>query len=295
MSSAEANQGRTTMDENTLKGGGFVKLRQKDRWAIRVRLANGDMSNEQFLALAELAREFGDGEVHLSVRQSLEIRGVRLDQFQQIKDALAAIGLGPGVCGPRARNTVACPGALTCKRGLNNTTELADLLSERFYAREGLPHKFKTAVSGCPASCAKPQANDVGFIGAVEPVFDEAEGSCIACGLCASVCPSGAISLDDEGRPVIDLSLCERDGECITSCPTGAIRANKRGWRVFVGGNFGRHPALAYEVGEIVDTPEAVEIAERALESFVRHAQGRERLRTVIDRIGLDEFLKEVL
>jgi len=283
------------MDENTLKGGGFVKLRQRDRWAVRVRVPNGDMSTETFTALAQLAERFGDGEVHLSVRQSLEVRGVRLDQFEEVKAALAAIGLGPGVCGPRARNTVACPGAATCKRGLNDTTELANRISERMYAREGLPHKFKTAVSGCPASCAKPQANDVGFIGAVEPVFDQVDGDCIACGICASACPTGAITLDESGRPVIDLAKCERDGECVMACPTGAIRAGKSGWRVFVGGNFGRRPALAYEVGDIVDTGEAVEIAERALGWFQRNAQGRERMRVVIDRVGLDEFLKEVL
>lgn len=283
------------MDESILKGGGFVKLRQKDRWAVRVRVPNGDMSVETFAGLAQLARNFGDGEVHLSVRQSLEIRGVKLEQFEQIKAALDALGLGPGVCGPRVRNTVACPGMATCKRGLNNTTELADLLSERMYARGGLPHKFKTAVSGCPASCAKPQANDVGYIGAVEPVFDERDGECIACGICAGACPTGAISLDEDGRPVIDLSRCAHDGECVSACPSGAIRASKRGWRVFVGGNFGRNPALAYEVDGIFDTEKAVEIAERALEWFQRNAQGRERMRVVIDRVGLGEFLREVL
>jgi len=283
------------MDENTLKGGGFVKLRQKDRWAVRVRVPNGDLTTDELSALLEVARRFGDGELHLSVRQSLEIRGTRIEDFEEVKSALVEAGFGPGVCGPRARNTVACPGATTCRRGLNDTTELADMLSARLYAREGLPHKFKTAVSGCPASCAKPQGNDVGFMGAVAPVFDEVEGACIACGICASGCPSEAITLDADGRPSIDLAKCEFDGECVSACPTGAIRASKRGWRVFLGGNFGRHPALAYEVGRIVSSDEAVEVAERALEAFCRHAQGRERLRVVVDRVGLDEFLKEVL
>ena len=275
------------MDENTLKGGGFVKLAQKDRWAVRVKIPFGEIDAKSLAALAEIAQRFGDGEVHLTVRQSLEFRGARIEQFAEIKDALAEAGFGPGVCGPRVRATVACPGSAVCKRGLNDTYELASALDERLYAREGLPHKFKTAVSGCPSSCAKPQANDVGFIGAVEPLFDELEGACIACGICAKSCPTGAITLDGDGRPVIDCSLCEQDGACVMACPTGAIRAGKRGWRVFLGGNFGRRPALAYEVGTIVDTRQAVD--------FVRHAQGRERLRVVVDRVGLDEFLKEVL
>lgn len=283
------------MDESTLKGGGFVKLAQKDRWAVRVKIPFGEIDAKSLAALAEIAQRFGDGEVHLTVRQSLEFRGARIEQFAEIKAALAEAGFGPGVCGPRVRATVACPGSAVCKRGLNDTHELATALDERLYAREGLPHKFKTAVSGCPSSCAKPQANDVGFIGAVEPLFDEVEGACIACGICAKSCPVGAITLDEDGRPVIDCSLCEQDGACVMACPTGAIRAGKRGWRVLLGGNFGRRPALAYEVGTIVDTAEAVDIAERALAAFVRHAQGRERLRVVVDRVGLDEFLKEVL
>ena len=283
------------MDESALKGGGFVKLRQKDRWAVRVKVPFGEIDAKSLTALAAIAERFGDGEMHLTVRQCLEFRGARIEQFAEIRAALAEAGFGPGVCGPRVRATVACPGATVCKRGLNDTRELAMALDERLYAREGLPHKFKTAVSGCPSSCAKPQANDVGFVGAVEPVFDEVEGDCIACGICADGCPTGAISLDAEGRPVIDHTKCDRDGACVSACPTGAIRARKRGWRVFLGGNFGRHPALAYEIGQIVDTSEAVEIAERVLGDFVRHAQGRERVRTVVDRVGLDGFLKEVL
>jgi len=283
------------MDENTLKGGGFVKLRQKDRWAVRVKVPFGEIDAKSLAKLALISERLGDGEIHLTVRQSLEIRGVRIEQFDEVKAALAEAGFGPGVCGPRVRATVACPGSAVCKRGLNDTYELATALDARLYAREGLPHKFKTAVSGCPSSCAKPQANDVGFIGAVEPVFDEVEGACIACGICADACPTGAITLDAEGRPVIDGSKCDRDGACVSACPTGAMRAASRGWRVLLGGNFGRNPALAYEVGGIVDTQEAVAIAERALAAFVRHATGRERLRVVIDRVGLDEFLKEVL
>ena len=283
------------MDDNILKAGGFLKLRQKDRWAVRVRVPNGDISAESLAALAGLAQRFGDGEIHFTVRQSIEIRGVRVEEFNEVQAALAEAGFGPGVGGSSARNTVTCPGARTCRRGLNDTVELSDLLTERLYARDGLPHKFKSAVSGCPASCAKPQGSDIGFLGAVEPVFDEAEGDCIACGICARACPAGAIALDSDGRPVIDLSRCDRDGECVSACPTGAIRANKHGWRVFLGGNFGRHPALAYEVGGVVDTAEAVDIAERALEAYVRHGQGRERVRVVVDRVGLDEFLEEVL
>lgn len=44
---------------------------------------------------------------------------------------------------------------------------------------------------------------------------------CTGCGLCAS-CIYGAIAMEDKA-PRIDLAACERCGACATICPTGAI------------------------------------------------------------------------
>lgn len=283
------------MDENTLKGGGFIKLRGADRWAVRVKVLLGDMNVAQLRHLADIAEEFGDGEFHLTVRQGIEIRGVRLADFEAIHERLVEAGLGTGSCGARVRVPVACPGSAVCKRGLNDTAPLAREIDRRLYGRENLPHKLKTAVSGCSASCAKPQGNDVGFAGALEPVLDERGGACIACGLCAGVCPTGALELDADGRPVIDLTRCDREGACVNACPTGAIGVARRGWRVYVGGKFGAHPALAYEIAPFVDTPTAIEIACRTVDAFERLGEGRERLRDTIERVGPDVFAKEVL
>lgn len=283
------------MDEKTLKGGGFIKLRQPNRWAVRIKLRFGDADVAKLRAIADIAETYGDGEIHMTVRQGLEVRGVRIEDFEAVKAKLAEAGLEPGGCGARVRAPISCPGAATCKRGLNDTRVLAEAIDERLYGRDDIPHKFKSSVTGCNASCAKVQANDIGFMGAVEPVFDERDGACIACGVCAQVCPTGAITLDDEGRPVIDLAKCERDGACMNSCPTGAIRARERGWRVFLGGKFGKKPALAYEVAPFVSDDEAIRMAERAVDAYAKHGAKRERLRDTIDRIGLDAFLEEVL
>jgi len=45
---------------------------------------------------------------------------------------------------------------------------------------------------------------------------------CIACGVCADVCPEGAISEGDEIY-VIDPELCTDCGDCADACPTDAI------------------------------------------------------------------------
>jgi len=47
---------------------------------------------------------------------------------------------------------------------------------------------------------------------------------CVAdCSACATVCPSGAISRSNEGRPVIDLGRCILCRACETACKPGLI------------------------------------------------------------------------
>lgn len=283
-----------SVDEATLKGGGFIKLKQPDRFAVRVKVLCGDATSEQLRAMSELADTYGDGTLHFTVRQCIEIRGVHAEDFDTIHAALKAAGLGTGACGPRVRVPVACPGNATCKRGLNDTVTLASRLDAELAGSPILPHKFKIGVTGCSASCAKPQENDLGFRGSIQPVFDERDGDCIACGVCAGVCPTGAISLDDDGRPVVDLTKCDYDGKCVSACPTRAIRAERVGWQAYIGGTFGSRPRLGVVAERFVDDERAVDLAHRALEAYQRLGNRGERLRDVMDRMGHDEFIEEV-
>ena len=43
---------------------------------------------------------------------------------------------------------------------------------------------------------------------------------CIKCGMCEKQCPMLAITMDDEGYPIVD-SACVRCGQCATVCPQG--------------------------------------------------------------------------
>jgi ferredoxin len=48
---------------------------------------------------------------------------------------------------------------------------------------------------------------------------------CTACGLCANVCPAGAIRIDSVA--VIDSSRCRGCGNCVAECPQDAIALKK--------------------------------------------------------------------
>ena len=50
------------------------------------------------------------------------------------------------------------------------------------------------------------------------------EGKCIACGdTCMAACKPGAIELNDNGEPVIEIAKCNGCQRCVKVCPAGAI------------------------------------------------------------------------
>ena len=57
--------------------------------------------------------------------------------------------------------------------------------------------------------------------------IQRSEERCVQCGACAGFCPTGAFSIDGEGRTVVfDNSLCVACGLCLTACPARAMKLN---------------------------------------------------------------------
>lgn len=58
----------------------------------------------------------------------------------------------------------------------------------------------------------------------VEGIKQVDVSKCTACGLCAKkICPSGAITLDDQNHPLFNQNICIGCSGCVNLCPTLAI------------------------------------------------------------------------
>ncbi|WP_425474059.1 cobalamin biosynthesis protein CobG [Streptomyces qinzhouensis] len=89
---------------------GTLKLHEADDGALaRVRVPGGVLSTAQARALSAIARRLGDGELHLTSRGNVQLRGLRAGCGAELAAALAGAGLLPSPEHERVRNVVASP------------------------------------------------------------------------------------------------------------------------------------------------------------------------------------------
>jgi len=280
------------IDLNELKSGGFIKQTQKDLFTVRLKVPGGRITPEKLTKVAEVAKKYSRmGYCHLSFRQSVEIIGVHIDDFDAVVKELATVGQKVASCGPRVRVPTACGGCEYNPNGIMDAQSKALEVDEKHF---GIPchHKFKMSFSGCPIDCARTREMDLGFQGVVYPVWSK--DLCTGCTLCAKACQEGAIVSDKEGRPMFDESKCVYCGDCIRACPTDAWKDKKKGWLVRTGGKHGRHPREADQVANFLPDNKVNDFISATLKWYKENGKPKERIGTAIDRVGLDKFKKEV-
>lgn len=274
-----------------VKGLGCLQdKRYPDRFNVRVITRNGKITAEEQRAIAQAAERYGSGEVTMTTRLTLEIQCVPYDKLDALREELAQAGLMTGGTGSLVRPIVSCKGT-TCQYGLLDSFGLSEKLHERFYIGYHdvtLPHKFKIAVGGCPNNCVKPDLNDLGIVGQRVPMIDPSK--CRGCAKCLveANCPIHVAKLKD-GTLHIDPNACNHCGRCKGKCPFGVTEEFADGYRIYLGGRWGKKIAHGHPMDKIFTSEEEVlDIVERAILFFRDEGITGERFADTIDRLGFD-------
>ena len=271
--------------------------RYPDVFNVRVITRNGKITTEEHKAVAEAAEKFGSGEVTMTTRLTLEIQGVKHENIQPLIDFLGGHGLLTGGTGSLVRPVVACKGT-TCQYGLLDSFGLSNRIHEKFYiGYHGvtLPHKFKIAVGGCPNNCVKPDLNDLGIVGQRVPMIDYSK--CRGCKVCQveKNCPIKVAQMVD-GKVSIDPNACNNCGRCKGRCPFGALEEYQEGYKILIGGRWGKKVAHGIPLTRIFTSEdEVMDVIEKAILLFRDEGISGERFADTVARLGFDYVNEKLL
>ena len=281
-----------------VKGLGFLRDKTTpDCFNARVITRNGKITAEETQAITRAAELYGNGEITMTTRLTIEIQHVPFANIDPLIEYLRQAGLSTGGTGSKVRPIVSCKGT-TCQYGLIDTFTLSDEIHHRFY--EGyhevkLPHKFKIAVGGCPNNCVKPDLNDLGVVGQRVPQPDFSK--CKSCTVCrpANSCPIHILKHEGAARPTIDAEACNHCGRCIGTCPFHVFDNAMDGYRIYIGGRWGKHVKHGVPLDRIFTSKEEVlDTIEKAILLFRDQGITGERFADTIERIGFAEVQRQL-
>ena len=284
-------------DEKRVKGMGFLNNRGTDLFSARVLTTNGKVTAAQHRCMADAAEKFGCGEILYTTRLSVEIPGIPYDKIEEFQKFISKEGLVTGGTGAKVRPVVSCKGT-TCQYGLLDSYAISEEIYKRFYEGYGdvaLPHKFKIAVGGCPNNCVKPDLNDLGIIGQRIPQIDPEK--CKGCRICRieKNCPINVAKVEN-GKIVIDENACNHCGRCVGKCPFHAIEDYTNGYRVYIGGRWGKKVAQGRYLDKVfTDKEEVLSIVEKAILLFREQGNTGERFADTVARIGFENVQEQLL
>lgn len=223
---------------------GVYSHRGGEVYMTRVRIPAGLATPLQLKALSSASLKYGDGILHLTTRQDIQIHNIKIEDTIRVMEYLKEYNLSPrGGGGNTVRNIIACALSGVCKEEIFDVRRYAVALSEYLLSQDdsfSLPRKLKISFSGCSKDCAGCLVNDLGFL--------------------------------------------------------AKYKNGKKGFKVFVGGGMGANSRVGKLLEEFI-LEEDLGYCSRAIKNIFyrrgdRHNKHHNRLRFLIEDIGLEEFKK---
>jgi ferredoxin-nitrite reductase len=154
---------------------GVFKQAQRGLNYIGAVITVGRMKPKQMRRLADVAQNYGSGELRLTVWQNLLIPNIPDAYVETVKN-LVKMGFhyqSTAISG----GLVACTGNTGCQWASTNTKGQAVLLARHLEKKVQLDRPINIHLTGCPNSCAQHYMGDIGLLGAkVKQGSDTVEG-----------------------------------------------------------------------------------------------------------------------
>jgi sulfite reductase (ferredoxin) len=146
---------------------GVYEQRSTGKYMVRIRIGAGLVLPSQLERIAQLSQTYGNGIVHVTTRQDLQIHEVDIEDTPDILEGLLEAGLSSrGGGGNTVRNVTSCPLAGVCPKEEFDVTPYAIATAEYLLQDRSsfnLPRKYKIVFSGCSKDCAFASVADLGF------------------------------------------------------------------------------------------------------------------------------------
>ena len=146
---------------------GIYEQRAAGKYMVRIRIGAGLVLPYQLERIAQLSKTYGNGVVHVTTRQDIQIHEVKIEDTPAVLESLLEAGLSPrGGGGNTVRNVTACPRTGVCPKEEFDVAPYAIATAEYllpFKSSYNLPRKYKIVFSGCSADCAFASVADLGF------------------------------------------------------------------------------------------------------------------------------------
>jgi len=142
---------------------GAARQSQPGLNSLGIGIPVGRMTAKQMHTLAELATNYGKGELRLTVWQNLIIPHIHDAFVETLKRSVKHAGFFTEA-GNIAAGVIACTGNRGCKYSSADTKAHATNLIKKLDARLKLDSPVNIHFTGCPHSCAQHYCGDIGFV-----------------------------------------------------------------------------------------------------------------------------------
>jgi len=223
---------------------GVYEQRVVGKFMVRIRIGAGLALPYQLERIAQLSKTYGNGILHVTTRQDIQIHEVNIEDTPDVLERLLEVGLSPrGGGGNTVRNVTACPRSGVCPKEEFDVAPYAIATAEYLLQDRSsfnLPRKYKIVFSGCSDDCAFASVADLGFF--------------------------------------------------------AHTKNGVKGFSVYAAGGLGSNPAVAAKIENFIEAKEVFEVAEAIKRLFDKYGdranKHKARLRYVLARIGVEEFIK---